>query len=223
MNKKKQLLCRWLFYLLGMLVLAVGLTLNTKTGFGASAVISIPYTMSVLWGVDLGNTTFVMYVLFVAVQLILHRGAGRSVLIRDVLQIPVSLVFTRAINWVVAVFAVGEGSWLSTFPGRLVMLAAAVICTGVGAAMTLTMRLAPNPTDGLLQTVAECLRRKMGDMKNILDITCVVISLLLGTAFGRPLAGVGVGTVAAALGVGRVMALFNRLCRDKLCRLAGVE
>ena len=89
--------------------------------------------------------------------------------------------------------------------------------------MTLTMRLAPNPTDGLLQTVAECLKRKMGDMKNILDITCVVISLLLGTVFGRPLAGVGVGTVAAALGVGRVMALFNRLCRSKLCLLAGVE
>ena len=223
MNKKRQRLFRWLFYLLGMLVLAVGLTLNTKTGFGASAVISIPYTMSVLWGLDLGNTTFVMYILFVAVQLILHRRAGRSVLLRDVLQIPVSLIFTRVINWVAAVFSVEEGVWLSTLPGRVAMLAAAVICTGIGAAMTLTMRLAPNPTDGLLQAVAECLKRKMGDMKNILDITCVVLSLLLGTAFGRPLAGVGVGTVAAALGVGRVMALFNRLCREKLCLLSGVD
>ena len=77
--------------------------------------------------------------------------------------------------------------------------------------------------DGLLQTLAECLGRKMGDMKNGLDITCVILSLLLGTAFGRPLAGVGVGTVAAAIGVGRVMALFNRLCRSKLCLLTGVE
>ncbi len=219
MLKRKQWLFRGGFYLLGMGILALGLTLNTKTGFGASAVISIPYTLSVLYGPDLGNTTFVMYVLFVGVQLLLHRKAGRGVLLKDLLQIPVSLLFTRAINWVgAALGAVNAG-----LPGRIGMLAAAVVCTGVGAAMTLNMRLAPNPTDGLLQALSDALGKKTGNMKNLLDLSCVAISLLLGLAARDPLAGVGAGTVAAAIGVGRVMALFNRLCKDKMGRLAGVN
>ena len=34
MRTKKQTMSRWAIYVLGMLVLALGLTLNTKTGLG---------------------------------------------------------------------------------------------------------------------------------------------------------------------------------------------
>lgn len=36
---KEQTIARWGFYLLGMVLLALGLTLNTKTGLGASAIV----------------------------------------------------------------------------------------------------------------------------------------------------------------------------------------
>ena len=39
---------------------------------------------------------------------------------------------------------------------------------------------------------------------------------------GHPLCGIGLGTVLAMLGVGRVMALFNRLCLPAMGRLAFV-
>lgn len=34
---------RWLFYLAGLFILALGLTLNTKTGLGVTPIISVPY------------------------------------------------------------------------------------------------------------------------------------------------------------------------------------
>ena len=37
---------RWLLYLAGMLVLALGLTLNTKAGLGVSPIISIAFAVS---------------------------------------------------------------------------------------------------------------------------------------------------------------------------------
>ena len=37
---------RWTFYILGMLVLALGLTLNTKAGLGVSPIISIAFAVS---------------------------------------------------------------------------------------------------------------------------------------------------------------------------------
>lgn len=40
---KKENLFRWTIYVIGILVLAMGLTLNTKAGLGVSAIISVPY------------------------------------------------------------------------------------------------------------------------------------------------------------------------------------
>ena len=40
---------RWTFYILGMLVLALGLTLNTKAGLGVSPIISIAFAVSEIW------------------------------------------------------------------------------------------------------------------------------------------------------------------------------
>ena len=34
---------RWIFYILGMVVLAAGITLNTKKGLGVSPIISVAY------------------------------------------------------------------------------------------------------------------------------------------------------------------------------------
>ena len=68
---------RWVLYTLGMLVLALGLTLNTKTGLGVSPIISVAFGVSEIWGLNFGDVTFLLYGLFVAGQIALERVAGR--------------------------------------------------------------------------------------------------------------------------------------------------
>lgn len=63
---------RWTFYILGMLVLALGLTLNTKAGLGVSPIISIAFAVSEIWGWNFGDMTFLLYSLFVAGQFVLR-------------------------------------------------------------------------------------------------------------------------------------------------------
>ena len=91
----RQTLSRWGIYTVGMLVLAMGLTLNTKTGLGVSPILSLAYCSTRIWGVNLGDATFVLYALFVIAQLIL-RGKRRQWY--DLLQLPLSLVFSRVLN-----------------------------------------------------------------------------------------------------------------------------
>ena len=74
---KKQTLSRWVIYVIGMLVLAMGLTLNTKTGLGVSPILSLAYCSTQIWGVNLGDATFVLYTIFVIAQLII-RGKHRQ-------------------------------------------------------------------------------------------------------------------------------------------------
>ena len=102
----KQISYRIFFYVLGLLILALGLTLNTKAGLGVSPIISVSYSVAQIFGLNFGNTTMFLYCVFVLAQLVLHgiqwkqhpETDYRFVLLMDVLQIPLSLVFTRFLN-----------------------------------------------------------------------------------------------------------------------------
>ena len=231
---KRRLLIRWVLYLAGMVILAIGLTLNTKTGLGVSAILSVSFAISEIWTLNFGNITLVLYALFVVIQMLVHslcaktRGGRKlgTVLILDALQFPLSLGFTRVINLVSALVPVLSeayaGRVLGSFVGRVLFLLLAVVLTGIGAAMTLNMRIVPNPADGIVQTLAEATGKKVGFTKNWFDLLNVCINLILGFVFAGGIMGVGLGTVVAALGTGRVIALVNRVCGIRMKMAAGI-
>lgn len=129
----------------------------------------------------------------------------------DALQLPLSLAFTRFMNLFSA--------WIPAPAG----LAAGIILTGIGAAMSLDMRLIPNPGDGIVQALADCFKKPVGLTKNLFDLFCIGVTAAISLIFARRLIGIGFGTVAAMLGVGRVIALFNRLFLDRMATAAGIK
>ena len=236
---KHAALYRWAFYLLGLLVLAAGLTLNTKAGLGVSAIISVSSSISEVFGFSFGNTTLGLYSVFIVIEIILHtirdrnyekntaealKNAGRRnrklVLLMDILQLPLSIVFTRFLNIFSALipdFALGG------MAVRVLVLLPAIAFTGIGAAMSLNMTIIPNPGDGIVQAIADCVTKEVGFTKNCVDVVNILISTSIGLIFAGHLAGVGIGTVLAVVGVGRVIAVFNHLFYDRMNRLACVE
>ena len=57
--KIKQWGFRIFFYVLSMLILAMGITLNTKTGLGVSPIISVSYSVSEIFHLNFGNVTLI--------------------------------------------------------------------------------------------------------------------------------------------------------------------
>lgn len=224
MKSKKKTIARVLLYLAGLAILALGLTLNTKVTLGVSPLISVAYSASQIWRLNLGNTIFAWYAVFVAIEALLHWRMGgpklRGRLINDLLQLPLSLVFTRFLNVFDACIPVFEtdcaGSFAGSLEGRVSILIAAVIITGVGAALSLDMRLIPNPGDGVVQSLADFTGWKLGSSKNIFDISCVALTLLLSLLATGGVIGVGLGTLIAMLGTGRIVAVFNRLTLERM-------
>lgn len=208
---------RWLIYGMGMAVLAFGITLNTKTGLGVSPIISVAYCVSQIFSKNFGDMTFVLYVLFVVVQLFLRdRGEWAATLF----QIVVSLIFSRLLNLfdVLIPYSCTEHSIVV----NLVLLAAAVFLTGLGITMTVNMRLVPNPGDGIVQAIAERIGRGQGFTKNIFDIGCVCTTIAVGLICAGHVIGIGIGTIAAMIGVGRAVALVNHFCKDRMLAAAGL-
>lgn len=208
---------RWLIYGLGMAALAFGITLNTKTGLGVSPIISVSYSVSQIFSLNFGDMTFFLYVLFVLVQLVLRNRSERAA---TLLQIAVSLIFSRLLNLFDALIPYSGAD--HRLAANVIFLAAAIFLTGLGIAMTVNMRLVPNPGDGIVQAIAEKIGRGQGYTKNIFDIGCVCTTAAVGLCFAGEVIGIGMGTIAAMIGVGRAVALVNGLFQDKMQTAAGI-
>ena len=181
-------------YLAGLVVLALGITLNVKTGLGVSPLVSVAHVAALAIPAPIGDTTFVLYSSFVVVQIVMHvlmycRNRNlpiASTIAKDILQLPLSMAFTRLMN---------------------VFEAAMPMMTG----------------DGIVQTIADVSHLETGLVKNIFDGCSVALTLVLSYAILHENLTIGIGTLAAFLGIGRVMALFNRLVLPHLPRVGYIS
>lgn len=209
MDKKR---LRILVYVVGMFILALGLTLNTKANLGVSPIISVPYSISQITGLNFGDLTFVVYAMFVVVQIIIHiRLKNHKRIGSDILQLPLSLIFTRLLNIFTVHIPTSQNLGI-----RFIILTFAIICTGIGAAMSLSMQIVPNPGDGIVQALAERFDKSVGITKNLFDCLNLSITLCISLFIAHQIVGVGIGTVIAVVGVGRVIALFNHIFESKI-------
>ena len=202
-NKTKRIIV----YIVGLFILALGLTLNTKASLGVSPIISVPYSISQITGLNFGDLTFIEYALFVFVEIMIHLSEkNKKKIVADLLQLPLSLVFTRLLN----IFS-------ACIPTSSIFLV--IICTGIGAAMSLSMQLVPNPGDGIVQALAGKFNKSVGLTKNMFDCLSVCITLCISLIFAHTILGIGIGTVIAVLGVGRVIALFHHMFESQIIEL----
>ena len=217
----KKTIIRVLVYISGLCILALGLTLSTKADLGVSPIIAVSFCVSKLTGARFGDMTFLLYASFVIIEMVLHLIPGRrcpadrkKAILADALQLPLSYVFTMLLNVL--------SSWIQapdTMALRIAVMLASVILVGIGAALSLDMRLVANPGDGLVQAVSDRTGIELGLAKNIVDITCVTLTCILSMVVSHSIIGVGPGTLIAMLGIGRVIALVNRLLGKRLALL----
>ena len=216
---------RVLFYLIGQILLATGLTLSTKVNLGVSPILSIAYCASVITGRAIGDTSLIVYIICIIAEIVLHARQDmqpeqrKKVFILDLLQLPLSLVFTRVMNLFARFIPTPSGTLFLRIP----LLILAIVCVGVGAAMTLDMRLIANPADGIVQVISDVSGMKLGLTKNIVDISCVILTAIASFILAHRIIGIHVGTLLAMFGTGRVIAVFNRIMEKHVKWLMNAE
>ncbi len=218
---------RCLTYLFGMALLAFGIILSSKTSLGVSPIISVAYISAIITGQKIGNTTFLLYSLFIFAELVIHISLSlgknehssfanislRNRILMDLLQLPVSLLFTQLMNLFSDHIPVFLEQYTDSFWGslsfRIMVLLFSVFCIGTGSAFALCTDLIPTPGDGIVRAIASIGTHTNGFIKNIIDLCCISISIFIGIITGSGLQGIGIGTVLSALLTGRVIALWR--------------
>ena len=200
----RSLILRYAAFIIGLVINSFGVVFITKGALGTSPISSVPYVLSLRFpALSFGVTTFIVNVVFVAVEIALLRADFRPF---DLLQLVANLLFSACID-----LSTGLLSWLDpqTLPTQLasVVVGCAILAFG------LAVEVAPNvlvvPGEGVVRAIAATARARFGTVKNIFDITLVAIAVVLSLLFFGGINGLGLGTVISALLVGRLCNVYN--------------
>jgi len=192
-------------YLLGLFIMTVGVALSVKSNLGVSPVSSIPYTMTRVWGIEMGNATIIFHCALVFIQLLILRKKFSPLIL---LQIPVGIIFgkfTTFCNYLASFFPTPDNLIL-----RLALSLASCFIVAFGIFWYVPANLVPLAGEGCMGAISETAKIEFAKVKIAFDCTMVAVSCITCLTALRNFGSVGVGTVIAAVLVGVILGFLVR-------------
>lgn len=195
----------WLILVLGLFVMAFGVALSIKANLGTSPISSVPYTISVFSPLTVGGATIAMHCVLITIQILILR---REYQLFQLLQLPVAFIFGYLTDFAIAIT---DHITCETYWQRWIVCALGIVVIAIGVWLEVQSHVIVLAGEGVVLAVCQKLPIKFGNMKVIFDVTLVVIACVLGLIFVGGIHGVREGTLAAAICVGLVTKLINRI------------
>ena len=187
-------------YIIGLFVMTVGIAFSIKSNMGISPVSTIPYTLTVVWGVEIGLATIIFHCVLVLIQFMLLRDKfGWD----NFAQIFVGIIFGYFTSFSVALM-----SFIPDSTGiliSLVYMAISIVVIAFGIFLYLPPNLIPLAGEGAMQAVSIVFEKPFAKVKVGFDVCMVVISAVTCLIFVHSLGSVGLGTIISAVLVGTTL------------------
>ena len=214
----KGLLNRILVYVVGLFIMAFGVSLSLKSNLGVSPVNSLPNEISLVmnsFGINLslGNAVIIIFSCYVLVQILIKR---RRFPLIDLTQVIFSIVFGYFTNFTGMI--TNPSSYLTSLPMRLLFMAISMVFIAFGVSIYMNAKLVNMPMEGMTLAISEALGKPFARVKIVVDCSTVILALVLSLVFLHGIEGVGVGTVLAAVCVGLLVKPIQKLVSPALTR-----
>lgn len=203
-------------YFVGLFIMTIGIALSVKCNLGVSPVSSIPYTMTCVWGIEMGKATIIFHAALVLIQILILRKRFRPI---NLLQVVVGIVFgyfTTFCNYLATYLPSTDNMVM-----RIVLMLVSTVFIAVGIFFYLPADLIPLAGEGVMQAVSDVTKIEFSKVKIGFDCSMVVISVITCLICIHSLGSVGVGTVIAAFLVGFNLGRVNKAFGAKRDKLLG--
>ena len=168
-----ELLRRWLFLVVSLFVMALGVACSIQANLGTSPISSVPYAVSRFTPLTVGTATIAMHCVFILIQILILRRRYDPV---QLLQLPVAIVFGYLTD--LAVWAVGFLQPAAYWQQWLLCLAG-ILLVGVGVSFEVTAGVATMAGEGVV--LAICLLQMLQTgINRFPQISSYYISLIWG-------------------------------------------
>jgi uncharacterized membrane protein YczE len=185
---KRSLYYRWLFFLSGLIVMALGFTLTikgNKLGIGPWDVLHVGLFLN--FGLTIGTWSIIAGLSLVVLTAFLTRRIPQIGTFLNMLLVG---VFIDIFNFIIPD--------IETMLGQLIVFGIGILLAGIGIGFYVAPKIGAGPRDSLMLFVVE---------KTGLSISVVRAGLEVGVALAGWMLGgpVGIGTIAVALITGRIV------------------
>lgn len=214
--KNEKIYKRLIIYFIGLFIMTIGIAISVKSNLGVSPVSSIPYTITCVWGLEMGKATILFHCVLVVLQICL---LGKKFKIKNLLQVLIGVVFgyfTTFCNYLMTFLPTPEHIVI-----RICMMVISALLIAVGIFLYLPPDIMPLAGEGAMQAVSEVSGIVFAKVKVAFDVSMVSISLITCMIAIHKPGSVGIGTVIAAFLVGiflgRITEYFSKKrLREKL-------
>ena len=204
MNTNQHFGPRIMMFICGIACMTFGIALSCKADLGTSPISSVPLVLSMCTPLSVGIITIIMNFAFIAGQpLLLRAFYWRELLGQVILTVP----FGYSIDlfmWVLQ--DVNPETQFEKWAACLI----SIVVLAFGVFLEVRAKIFFAAGEGLVNVLTFISRKNFSMVKNGFDITLVVISVIISLLEFSTLRGVGLGTIAAAVLVGRMIYLYEK-------------
>ncbi len=197
--------------MLGLFLMTIGIGFSIKADLGVSPVSSIPYTITLITGIDMGKSTIMFHIALILIQVFLLRKAFHP---KNLGQIPVAIIFGYFTNF--SLFLMQFIPAPESYILKLVFLLISIMFVAFGIFLYLPPNIIPLAGEGAMQAISSVTGISFPKAKISFDVTMVVVSATVCLLQLRNLGSVGLGTIISAILVGVVLNIIVRFMQKKL-------
>lgn len=207
MQKIKQLLPRYALFLVGLFIASMGVAFSTKAGLGTSPVASVPYSVSLVSTLlTFGGWLNLLSVLQITVQVLVMRFKCNYFEIA--VQTVLAFVYGYLTN--LSCFLIRKIT-VTTYIGRFGFMLLGCVILAFGIWVQVKGGVAMMPGEAMNRAISEAAGKRYENVKVLFDILYIATAVLICLVFLHKLQGVREGSVIAAVLVGNLIKLFDRL------------
>jgi uncharacterized membrane protein YczE len=195
----------YLIFVIGIFFMGLGVSLVTKSNLGTSPISSVPYVLSMIFPITIGQCTFLLSLLFLLAQImILQKNFPK----KQLLQVFVGPFFGLFIDLGMTIFQFVNPDF---YVEKLIVLLLGCIVLALGIHLQIAANVIVNPGEGVVKTIAHKTNREFGIIKIILDSTLVLIALVISSLAFKTIKGLREGTIISAILVGYITKIFSNI------------
>ncbi len=207
LNGEELTVKRILLFILGLFIMAFGVSFSIVSTLGTTPISSIAYALVLITNIDIGITTFVFNAALILLQFLILRSRFHK---KRLLQLINCVVFGYFNTLALAVVSQipFDGSVLM----MVVFLIVSIFLIAFGIFVYMPANIAPLPGEGCVEAVAIVTGWRFSTIKIGFDATMVAIALLMCWLwYATPFGAVNIGTVISAFMVGFTLRQINNI------------
>lgn len=194
-----------LAFVLGTVLLAIGVSLMEKGGFGMSMVTSMSYIISLgVDGLSFGTADYLMQGLLLVVYYIIV-GRFRAIHLLSFFSAFLFGITLDAVMWLL------KGIELTSIWSRIVFFAVGMATNALGVAVFFKTYLPLQVYELFVDGICERFNKPLPRVKTCFDCGCCITAIVLSLAFFGELKALGIGTVACALCNGTLIGFYHKV------------